>query len=104
MRTHGPDRLFYKGLIHAAVALHHLGNGNTRGAGKVFGSCTRYLDPYQPVYLGLHVAAFLLELCRCFAGLEGAGASEAPPAIERSQVPTIALDPSPGKSGWESTE
>ena len=28
----GPSRTFYKGLIQVAVALHHFGNGNIRGA------------------------------------------------------------------------
>ena len=32
----GELRLFYKGLIQAAVALHHFGNGNIRGARKVY--------------------------------------------------------------------
>ena len=27
----GPSRKFYQGLIQAAVALHHFGNGNIRG-------------------------------------------------------------------------
>ena len=30
-RTTGRHQLFYKGLIHAAVALHHFGNRNVRG-------------------------------------------------------------------------
>ena len=29
----GPSRKFYQGLIQAAVALHHFGNGNTPGVG-----------------------------------------------------------------------
>ena len=30
--TAGPDRRFYQGLIQAAVAVYHAGNGNARGA------------------------------------------------------------------------
>ena len=41
-------RLFYKGLIQAAVALHHFGNGNIRGARKVYRSSRGYLEPYRP--------------------------------------------------------
>ena len=40
----GDLRLFYKGLIQAAVALHHFGNGNIRGARKVYRSSRGYLD------------------------------------------------------------
>src|SRR6185437_6195349 len=32
----GPSRKFYQGLIQAAVALHHFGNGNIRGAKKLY--------------------------------------------------------------------
>ena len=39
----GELRLFYKGLIQAAVALHHFGNGNIRGARKVYGRSRGYL-------------------------------------------------------------
>ena len=44
----GELRLFYKGLIQAAVALHHFGNGNIRGARKVYGSSRGYLAQYGP--------------------------------------------------------
>ena len=44
----GALRLFYKGLIQAAVALHHFGNGNIRGARKVYGSSRGYLSQYGP--------------------------------------------------------
>ena len=30
--TRGPLRLFYQGLVQAAVGLHHLGEGNLNGA------------------------------------------------------------------------
>ena len=45
----GELRLFYKGLIQAAVALHHFGNGNIRGARKVYFSSRDYLEQYRPV-------------------------------------------------------
>ena len=44
----GPLRLFYKGLIQAAVALHHFGNGNIRGARKVYGSSRGYVTHTGP--------------------------------------------------------
>jgi hypothetical protein len=31
-QTHGPLRLYYQGLVQAAVGLHHLGRGNLNGA------------------------------------------------------------------------
>jgi len=63
----GPARRFYQGLIQAAVALHHFGNGNIRGARKVYDSSLGYLDDYRPRYLGLDLDAFLMQYEACFA-------------------------------------
>ena len=44
----GPARKFYQGLIQVAVALHHFGNGNIRGARKLFltaATLSRSLSP-----------------------------------------------------------
>jgi uncharacterized protein len=63
----GPSRKFYQGLIQAAVALHHFGNGNIRGARKLYYSTRTYLEPYRPWHLGLDLEKFLAEFERCFA-------------------------------------
>ena len=61
----GPSRLFYKGLIQAAVALHHLSRSNAHGAGKLLRGSQEYLDPYGPWYLGLDVNDFLAAMRIC---------------------------------------
>ena len=58
----GPSRRFYQGLIQVAVCLHHFGNGNIRGARKLYHSCRGYLTDYQPFHLGLNVDKLLTEL------------------------------------------
>lgn len=63
----GPARKFYQGLIQTAVALHHFGNGNIRGARKLYHSSTAYLQPYGPHYQGLDLTAFLGQFTTCFA-------------------------------------
>jgi predicted metal-dependent hydrolase len=63
--TEGPPRLFYKGLIHVAVCLHHFGNGNIRGAKKLYHSSRGYLDAYRPQYEGLNVDKLLAEMEVC---------------------------------------
>jgi hypothetical protein len=93
-RTSGRDQLFYKGLIHAAVALHHFGNGNLRGARKVWGSCLRYLTPYTPHHLGLDLEAFLARMRACFADLDAAGEPLLSVPLDEAQIPRIALDQS----------
>ncbi len=62
--TEGPDSDFFKGLIQAAIALHHFQAGNLDGAAKLASSHRRFLAGYQPVHAGLDVAAFLAEMQR----------------------------------------
>jgi predicted metal-dependent hydrolase len=89
----GELRLFYKGLIQAAVALHHFGNGNIRGARKVYGSSRGYLDQYRPLREGLDLDKFLREFDACFA--EVAASDDQFPNIELNPelIPEIWLDP-----------
>ena len=67
--TQDERRKFYQGLIQAAVALLHFGNGNLGGAKKVYLSCRKYLDPYRPEFEGLDLAGFLDALQYCFQEL-----------------------------------
>lgn len=61
----GPSRKFYQGLIQVAVCLHHFGNGNTRGAIKLYHGSRAYLEPYRPKHEGLHLDKLLAELEAC---------------------------------------
>lgn len=61
------ERPFYQGLIQAAVALHHFGNQNIRGAKKLNVGCRKYLDPFRPFHRGLDLDAFLAQMDLCFA-------------------------------------
>src|ERR1051325_2292894 len=65
----GPARKFFQGLIQSAVALHPFGNGNIRGARKLFISSRNYLEPYRPKHLGLDLDKFFTEFERCFADI-----------------------------------
>ncbi len=76
----GPARKFYQGLIQAAVALHHFGNGNIRGARKLYYSTRNYLEPYLPYYEGLDLEKFLREFEACFS--EVTASQEEFPVIE----------------------
>jgi uncharacterized protein len=91
----GPSRRFYQGLIQVAVCLHHFGNGNIRGARKLYHSSRKYLEEYGPTHMGLPLASFLqqLEIC-CRAILDS---TEEFPEIEivADDIPEIHLDPAP---------
>jgi len=55
----GPERDFYKGLIHLAGGFHHFQNGNFRGSAALFTSGVRYLRAYLPGRMGIDLAAIL---------------------------------------------
>ncbi len=65
----GPSRKFYQGLIQVAVCLHHFGNGNTRGAKKLYHGCQTYLNDYRPFHLGVDLEKLLAELTACCQGI-----------------------------------
>jgi hypothetical protein len=96
----GPAHEFYQGLIQAAVALHHLSNGNLSGAKKLLDNSRRHLTPYQPWYLGLDLEHFLARLSECVENppadlRHGDGGATRPP------LPQIRLDTADAGSGGE---
>jgi predicted metal-dependent hydrolase len=91
----GEARKFYQGLIQAAVALYHFGNGNLRGARKLHGSVHGYLEPYLPSYLGLDLVTFLRDFDRCLADVVADPAATADIPLDPELLPEIHLDPSP---------
>ena len=97
----GEARKFYQGLIQAAVALYHFGNGNIRGARKLYHSSSAYLGAYRPNHLGLDLEKFLGEFERCFA--EVIASTEEFPEIEVNPelIPEIHLDPPPAAEHGE---
>lgn len=98
--TSQPDRRFYQALIQSAVALFHFGNGNLRGAARLYQSALNYQKPFFPRHLGLDLEDFWRQMAACFAELRHRGDGEpgelpaaARPSEER--IPIIALDPPP---------
>ena len=45
-----PEKKFYQGLLQIAVACHHLGNANWRGATIMLGEGRFRLRDYEPAY------------------------------------------------------
>lgn len=58
----GDDRDFYKGLIQAAVALHHASTGNATGAAGVAARARGFLAPFAPRYRSVDVDAVLAQI------------------------------------------
>jgi len=59
LSTQGPDSDFYKGLVQAAIALHHYRRGNLEGAASLYGTHRRYLAAYIPTHRRIDVEALL---------------------------------------------
>jgi predicted metal-dependent hydrolase len=90
----GPSRRFYQGLIQVAVCLHHFGNGNTRGAKKLYFGSRGYLDDYQPFHEGLPVSAFLDQLQACCAAILDSEEEYPKVEIDVDLIPEIHLQSS----------
>jgi hypothetical protein len=91
----GPSRKFFQGLIQVAVALHHFGNGNIRGARKLYHSSRSYLEAYRPKHLGLNVDQLLSDMEHCFSDVL-ASTDEFPRfEIDPERIPEIHLSPPP---------
>ncbi len=91
--TQGSDRRFFQGLIQVAVCLHHFGNGNLRGAVKLYHGCRSYLQDYLPFHLGLDVEKLLSELHRCCESILVDADPLPAVEIEPELIPEIHLQP-----------
>ena len=60
--THGPLRLYYQGLVQAAVGLHHLQNGNLNGATAQLKKSLSKLEQYPARFCGIDNAALIAAL------------------------------------------
>lgn len=89
----GPSRRFLQGLIQAAVALHHFGNGNIRGAKKLFYTSRGYLEPFRPAFMGLDLERFLTAMERCFAQVIASPDTFPNVELIADEIPEIHLNP-----------
>lgn len=94
----GPSRGFFQGLIQAAVALHHFGNGNIRGAKKLYFGARGYLQPFRPRHLGLNLDGFLAQFEKCFAEILSSQEEFPKVEIDAEQIPEIHLELPLGKA------
>jgi uncharacterized protein len=86
-RSHGAEKLFYQGLIQAAVAILHAERGNRDGARRLYAKARAKLDPLPDEHMGLALGRLRRDLARFFeAALSDAGgAMPAPPKLHRAR-------------------
>jgi uncharacterized protein len=58
LRSTGDDKLFYQGLIQAAVAILHAERGNLRGAISTWRKARAKLNAMPPRYMGIALGDF----------------------------------------------
>jgi uncharacterized protein len=63
-RSDGEVKLFYQGLIQAAVAILHAERGNLEGARSLYEKASLKLDPIPHEHMGLAVGELRIELSR----------------------------------------
>src|SRR5262249_58623576 len=100
--SHGDERKFVQGLIHAAVGLCHFGNGNLGGAAKLYRSGRDYMRPVPSPFLGLDVEAFWRQMGACFRPLLGPEPPDRATRPAPALAPVIVLDPPPAE--WPDPE
>lgn len=91
----GPARKFFQGLIQVAVCFHHFGNGNIRGARKLYHSSRAYLQEYRPCHLGLDLEKLLTQMETCCAAFANSQEEFPKAEIVPDLIPEIHLEPPP---------
>ncbi len=65
--SRGPEKLFYQGLIQAAVAILHAQRGNREGARSLYAKSRAKLDAIASQHMGLAIGRLRDELAEFFA-------------------------------------
>src|SRR4051812_49475521 len=93
--SHGDERRFVQGLIHAAVGLFHFSGGNLGGAVKLYRSGRDYMEPCGSPFLGLDSAGFLRQMEQCFPPPLRPGTRARETRPDPAPVPPGVLGPPP---------
>jgi predicted metal-dependent hydrolase len=80
LHSSGSDKVFYQGLIQAAVAILHAERGNLRGATSTWRKACVKLDALPAIHMGIALGEFRDALTEFFQdALAGDGTLELPP-------------------------
>ncbi len=84
-RADGAAKLFYQGLIQAAVAILHAQRGNFQGARSLYEKASAKLDPIPHEHMGLAIGELRVALRRFieFASRADGRPLPAPPRLRR---------------------
>jgi predicted metal-dependent hydrolase len=84
LRSSGGEKLFYQGMIQAAVAILHAQRGNLAGSRTLWTRAIDKLRPLPPAYMSIALDDLRRRLEEFFDQvLSGASTPQHPPKIER---------------------
>jgi predicted metal-dependent hydrolase len=83
LEDHGPDRLFYQGIIQIAAGYFKLQQNVPAGAVKLWRTGLEKIQPYGPVHLGVNVEALFEAVHKNLKQLE---------STQKAGGPTVNLD------------
>lgn len=78
-RSQGDEKLFYQGLIQAAVAILHAERGNREGARSLCSRAMAKLDQLPAEHMGLAIAELREAVCDFIAMATAPNLAELPP-------------------------
>ena len=83
------------GLFRSERPLYHFGNGNIRGAKKLYFGCRTYLEEYGDWHEGLNLERFLRELEACCQQIVASQEEFPKIDIDPELIPEIHLESNP---------
>jgi predicted metal-dependent hydrolase len=85
LRSSGAEKLFYQGMIQAAVAILHAQRGNLAGSRTLWAKAIAKLSPLPAEHMGIALTQMRQELERFFETVwSGEGSADRPPRIRRA--------------------
>jgi predicted metal-dependent hydrolase len=94
LQTEYALRLWYYALIKLAVGFYHLERRNSRGARSQLRAALNFLEPFQPIFVGVRLEGAVQEARQRLEALQRGAAWETLEALPR---PQLTYDPSPDK-------
>ncbi len=83
-RSRGAEKLFYQGMIQAAVAILHAERGNTEGARSLYEKAQVKLDGFPAEHKGIALEEFRIALREFFSAvLDSRKSGLTPPRLRR---------------------
>jgi hypothetical protein len=90
-RSDGEVKLFYQGLIQAAVAILHAQRGNLEGARSLYEKASAKLDPIPHEHMGLAIGELRIALAEFIEVACAANGKplQSPPQLRRVSKPSL---------------